>query len=160
MFFYTSGKYNRPKIKLEIYRVDNKIKNTVWNVFRKYHYLNTNIHKASECYVAMYNNQLVGFISVMQSIGHTGIKTIHRLVVLPDYQGIGIGTSLLNFVGGKYKESKMKANIVTSNPSIYHSLKRSDKWKLLRIGRVNKQSNKAMRKTDSSNRITYTFQYK
>ena len=108
----------------------------------------------------MYNNQLVGFISVMQSIGHTGIKTIHRLVVLPDYQGIGIGTSLLNFVGGKYKESKMKVNIVTSNPSIYHSLKRSDKWKLLRIGRVNKQSDKKMRKTDSSNRITYTFQYK
>lgn len=110
--------------------------------------------------MATYNNQLVGFVAVIQSMGHAGTKMIHRLVVLPDYQGIGIGTSLLNYVGEKYKNDKMKVNIVTSNPSIYHALKQSNKWILLRIGRVNKQSNKEMRMTDSSKRITCTFQYK
>jgi GNAT superfamily N-acetyltransferase len=110
--------------------------------------------------VAVYNNQLVGFIAVIQSMGHVGMKIIHRMVVLPDYQGIGIGTNLLNYVGEKYKQNKMMLNIVSSNPSIYHALKQSDKWMLLRIGRVSASTNKAKRKTDSVKRVTFTFQYK
>lgn len=110
--------------------------------------------------MAVYNNQLVGFIAVIQSMGHVGMKIIHRMVVLPDYQGIGVGTNLLNYVGEKYKQNKIKLNIVSSNPSIYHALKQSNKWALLRVGRISKSTDKEKRKTDSIKRITFTFQYK
>ena len=96
----------------------------------------------------------------MQSVGHSGIKTIHRLVVLPDYQGIGIATNLLNYVGSLYAKENYQVNIVTSNPSIYNALKRSDKWALTRKGRINEQKRVSLRKTSSRNRISVTFTYK
>ena len=59
IFFLTKGKYNRPEIKLDIYRVGNEDKEQVWDIFRKYHYLNTNIAKAGIMYVGMINGEMV-----------------------------------------------------------------------------------------------------
>ena len=40
---------------MEIYRVDNKLKARVWNIFKKYHYLNGDLHKACSQYVGVIN---------------------------------------------------------------------------------------------------------
>ena len=32
------------------------------------------------------------------------LKKVHRLVVLPDYQGIGLASALLNTIGSYYKK--------------------------------------------------------
>jgi GNAT superfamily N-acetyltransferase len=43
---------------------------------------------------------------------------VSRLVVLPDYQGIGVGKRLLNFVAELYtSQTKMPFYILTSNPT-------------------------------------------
>ena len=44
---------------------------------------------------------------------------VTRLVVLPDYQGIGIGKRLLNFIAELYtSQTKIPFYILTSNPQI------------------------------------------
>lgn len=80
--------------------------------------------------------------------------------MLPDYQGIGIATSLLNYIGDLYSKDKYQLNIVTSNPSVYHALRRSDKWALVRKGRFGNHTDKNLRKSESSKRLTVTFTYK
>lgn len=92
-------------------------------------------------------------------MGHKGQKRIHRLVTLPDYQGIGIGSALLNAIGNLYSENKI--NIVTSQPTLYHKLCKSEKWILTHKGRLGKQNGARKEdKTQSSNRVTYSFTYK
>ncbi len=56
---------------------------------------------------------------------------ISRLVVLPDFQGLGIGIKILNLFGSMYKKDNKKLYIKTSNPSLFKGMERNIKnWKL------------------------------
>jgi GNAT superfamily N-acetyltransferase len=88
---------------------------------------------------------------------------VSRLVVLPDYQGIGVGKRLLNFVAELYSsQTKMPFYILTSNPQII-----SGNMKNLKItryghasrGRENTQINKEIKNSLSRKRITVSLQY-
>lgn len=47
---------------------------------------------------------------------------VSRLVVLPDYQGIGVGKKLLNFMADYYtKKTRLPFKIITSNPQLLRS---------------------------------------
>jgi GNAT superfamily N-acetyltransferase len=53
-------------------------------------------------------------------------KKVHRLVILPDYQGAGIGLRLLNEVGKIYKHEQQRFSIMTSAPSLINALKKTN----------------------------------
>ena len=99
-----------------------------------------------------------------------GWKRGHRMVVLPDYQGIGIGTAFENYTSQHYADKGWDINITTTTPALVHSLRRSKKWILTRFGRYTKSLNtfhkyypdqcgKAKKESVSSNRITYSFNF-
>jgi len=101
-----------------------------------------------------------------------GWKRVHRMVVLPDYQGIGIGIKFINEVSKHYIENGFNMNLTTTTPALVGGLSRNDKWSLVRAGRsvTGKSSglNKFMNNHDkgnkwtraeSSNRITYSFNF-
>ena len=82
------------------------------------------------------------------------------MVVLPDYQGIGLGGILLDFVAKYFTLKGFKFGITTSQPSLNFSLKRKKNWNLIRIGRMNNKNGlKTLNKTASSNRITTSWFY-
>lgn len=99
-----------------------------------------------------------------------GWKRIHRLVVLPDYQGIGIGVKFINEVSKHYKDNGWNVNLTTTTPSLIHVLARGKDWLLKRKGRVKNTLSKNLKKYynrsedkgigSSSNRITYSFNFK
>jgi hypothetical protein len=60
------------------------------------------------------------------------LKRVSRLVILPDYQGIGLGIKFLNFVGGIYKAQGYDFTIVTSARNMIFALRKSDKWVMTR----------------------------
>ena len=68
------------------------------------------------------------------------LKRCSRLVILPDYQGIGLGTRFLNAVARHYIEQGFDFTIVTSAKNIIGALKRSDDWLCTRYG-VSEPSN-------------------
>lgn len=135
-------------------------------MFAKYHYLSHSHNNASNVYVCTINDEIAGFISTLH-FPHPKVKNIrkiHRLVIKPDYQGIGIGALLLDNVANIYKKTGHRVNIVTSAPSLIFSLKRSSKWICSRKGRVSSGSgsihNKNRKGSTSNSRITTTFEFK
>jgi hypothetical protein len=104
-----------------------------------------------------------------------GWKRGHRMVVLPDYQGIGIGTAFENYTSQYYADKGWKVNVTTTTPALVNTLMRSDKWSLVRFGRSkskmtdfikygtgDKKKNEQVAlisKTQSNNRVTYSFNF-
>ncbi len=126
----------RPKIELEIYKQKGD-----WGIFRKYHYLDSEINNSSHQYICYYENNSCAFIAVIHNPNVIkNLKRIHRIVVLPDYQGVGIGHSLLNFIAKKYTEMGFIISIISSHPSIKFMLKDDISWKLIGQGKNSKQS--------------------
>lgn len=152
-------KKNRPKIKFEIYKAADK---DVWEVFAKHHYLSHTHNNSAHTYIAYVNEQLAGFISVLH-FPHSkvkNIKMVHRLVVLPDFQGIGIGIRLLEFVGSYYINKNFRFRIVTSAPSLITYFKKSKNWLCKSFGRKkNHGGTLKVGKFGSQNRITTSFEY-
>jgi len=156
---FEGQKKNRPEIKFEIYQSADK---GIWKMFSKYHYLSHSHNNAANVYVAMVNDQIAGFISVLH-FPHPKVKNmkkVHRLVILPDYQGIGIGGVLLNHIGDIYIKTKQRFNITTSAPSLIHSLKKSNKWITTRFSRTKAQSKGSTvgNMQTAVNRITASFE--
>ena len=103
-----------------------------------------------------------------------GWKRVHRLVVLPDYQGIGVGMKFINAITDHYKENGWRVNLTTTTPALISALCRDKRWLLFRKSRVgnamdgwNKAystqenfSGKRLHEKSSKNRVTYSFNYK
>ena len=103
----------------------------IWKTFSKYHYLDGKLSINSDCFVGVYNNKLISFCAVKQLPYFRGKKTIHRLVVLPQFQGVGIGTKFLDEISKIYIKKNWEVHITTSNKGLIHSLKRNNHWKSL-----------------------------
>lgn len=125
--FY-SGRYLRqPRINIEI----NNCRTEAWNMFKQHHYLSGDLNKASSCYVASMNNEIVAFVSILPlpsgSLKHAFRE--HRVVVLPDYQGMGIGNKLSEAIGQAYIEKGCRYFAKTSNPRMGVHRDNSRLWK-------------------------------
>lgn len=84
---------------LDIYRVG--AGRDVWPMFRPHHYLTGKYHGVRAWLVTTPDGDPVAFTSVM-AFPHGAIKNGwrgHRTVVLPDYQGLGIGARLSDWLG-------------------------------------------------------------
>ena len=105
-----------------------------WAKFRRYHYLNTEIATASVCYGLYDKNNIIGFMAVLHQPhgANKKIKRVSRLVILPDYQGIGLGTKFLNVIAEYYKSKGYDFTIVTSAKNMIHALRKSPKWIMTR----------------------------
>lgn len=87
--------------------------------------------------MAVYKSKAVAFIAIMKCHFGTTYHRVSRLVVLPDYQGIGIGKQLLNFMAKYFAlTTKLPFTIVTSNPQLVRGNLRD--WKITRLGRTRK----------------------
>lgn len=107
------------------------------------------------------DGKLICHTGVIQAPLRKGFKQVHRLVVLPDYQGIGIGTKFITFIADYYAKQNMTMKLITTTPAIRFALDKSDNWILHRSGKVQPSGNTKYMKhwsnSESSNRITYTY---
>ena len=125
--FYTGRYLRRPSIQLDIYRTTYRY----WPVFKKHHYLSSSLNKASHCYAAVWEGNLVGFSSVMRYPSGT-VKNgwrEHRTVVLPDFQGLGIGNRFSDAIAQLYLDQEGRYFSRTAHPSMGNYREKSDVWK-------------------------------
>lgn len=93
--------FQRPPIKLEIFRAQYE----AWNIFKAHHYLTEELNKAARIFVATWEGKPVA-ISCTLPFPNGGIRNgwrASRTVVLPDYQGLGIGVRLSDFIASMVK---------------------------------------------------------
>lgn len=81
-------------------------------------------------YLAYWKDELVAFISTLNMPSGTMkyAHREHRLVVLPDYQGLGIGTNLSNFIGDLMLSKGRKYYSRSTHTRLGHSRRLSGRW--------------------------------
>lgn len=109
---------------------------------------------------------LCGFTSVLHfpHPSSNKFKREYRTVVLPDFQGIGLGVYLRDFIANLYTERGFRFITTTTNPALIFSMKKSKNWILCRIGRsstaVGPKGMSQMKKSISgTDRITTSWEF-
>ena len=156
--FYRRSLWQRPAMEFKI----REATSDSWDTFKNYHYLTHAINKSCKAYVVEYKDKPIAFGSVIH-FPHpkcANFKRIHRMVVLPDYQGIGIGKMFLNYIAELYHEEEYRVLLTTGALAFINSLDRPDSdWRLTR-----KVSTFGKQKTGEfyadSNRATASFEFK
>lgn len=139
--------WRRPKVELEIFRC----KYEAWDLFKSHHYLTDKLHKSSACFLITWENKIVGFIATLDFPGlNVKAKRVTRFVVLPDFQGLGIGKAVLDYMSGLYKSAGYVTYIRTVNPALGETLCKSLNW----------QTKKETNKRDRYNNDRYTGEKK
>lgn len=140
-------------------------------MFRKYHYLNTDLNIACRQFVGVVDGELVCHTGLLTMPMMRDAKRLHRSVVLPDYQGIGIGMAFKKAVCDIVRKEGWTGQIwsTTTTPAQYHAQCKSPYWKLVRYGRSTIHRDKKwakmadvaklMKASSSRGRITYSFVY-
>lgn len=124
--------------------------------------MNTELNKTAKCYLLTVENKIAGFMAVI-TFPHPSrpYKKVHRLVILPDYQGLGLGVLFLYKVAQMYK---YPFSITTSQPALIHTLAKKDDWMCIgntKFTRQNKHTGlKQLNKSISNKRVISTFAYK
>jgi len=125
----------RPNIELEVYRCERRL----WNMFKTHHYLSGNLAKNCRCYTALWKNKPVAFCALIPQQGFERWYRVSRIVTLPDYQGIGIGSRLLDSLADLYVEQGYRFSITASHPSVLSHCKRSERWKAINVKKTGSQ---------------------
>jgi len=155
----TDPPFQKPEISVEIKPVHRK----AWQIFREHHYLDHSINAAAHCYVGYWNEYPVTFVGVLHFPHRSTdkFKRITRFVTLPAYQGLGIGTSVLNAIAQHYRDNGNRLTIVTSHPALMYALNNSTVWRCTRSPsrHAKHAGDDNMNDTSSAKRKTATFEY-
>lgn len=155
----------RPPITLDVVRVDKK----AWQLFRKHHYLNTEIQSNAQCFLATWRDAPVAFAAA-SVFPHPTAKDImreHRLVCLPDYQGVGIGNALSEWTGSLYRGLGKRYRSLSTHPSVNNVRACSLNWRqcdVAQIGtpmssRSGKLTGQRWRNRTINTRLMQTYEY-
>lgn len=157
----------KPQIKIEIFDCNSE-KEAVWSMFGQHHYLTAKLNKSARCYLACWNCVPVGFSSVLAMPSGT-VKNAwreHRLVILPDYQGLGIGNRLSEYVAEILINDGKKFFSKTANVKLGEYREKSPKWrptsknkKRLSPKDMKNDSKALINKEIYTKRICYTHEY-
>ena len=102
-----------------------------WGLFKNHHYLTGEMNKAAQCFLARWNNQPIGFASALP-FPNGNFKNAwrgHRTVILPDYQGLGIGVRLSDAVAAYYVEKGCRYFSKTAHPRMAQHREESGLWR-------------------------------
>ena len=100
-------------------------------MFKNHHYLRKDIHRSANCWVAVWNNQVVGFLATI-AMPNGYVKNAwrgHRLVILPDFQGMGIGVRFMEEIANIHLKMGRRFYSRTAHPRLIYYMEHSSTWK-------------------------------
>lgn len=117
----------RPNIQLDILPCSAE----AWALFSQHHYLDANINKSARCWLALWNGTPIGFTSALAfpNRNFTNAWREHRTVMLPDYQGLGLGVRLSDAIGEIFRSQGCRYFSKTAHPRMGGYRNASPLWK-------------------------------
>ena len=145
-----------------MYRTDNK---DIWRVFGQHHYLSADMNKAATVYTLYWGDILVGLNAVLPNpsgwIKYSRRES--RLVILPDYQGLGIGTKFSEFIGDYYLRQGHKYFVRSTHLRLNMHREKSPLWSgTSHNGRISDASGGNLKIGDKDaklKRVAYAYEY-
>lgn len=124
--------WQRPRFDMEVWETDWRY----WPMFEPHHYLKLPRMVAATNYVATVEGEPVAHLAVATTPRGKSVEArACRLVVMPEWQGAGVGTRFLDYVcelqrigEGRIKGRRMSTIFHTSHPGLCAALRRSKKW--------------------------------
>jgi energy-coupling factor transporter ATP-binding protein EcfA2 len=148
----------RPVLELEIARCHR----SAWRLFKRHHYLSADLNPTARCFAGLIEGQPAAFVAVLPfpHPSRPGWRE-HRCVCLPDFQGLGIGNAMSEFVASLFAASGRRYRSVTSHPAMMRHRARSKLWKMIRPpSRCDAHRRIAgLKKSSSWRRVTASFQF-
>jgi GNAT superfamily N-acetyltransferase len=123
------GLWRRPRFELDIRQTDWRY----WPLFEPHHYLKLPHMIAATNNVGLVDGELVAHVAVSTRPGLKEARAC-RLVIMPEWQGAGVGMRFLNAVCDMWRrglnryEKPMPTLFHTSHPGLCGAIRRDSKW--------------------------------
>lgn len=140
----------------------------VWPIFKRHHYLSGKINKSCNCWVAYYCDKPVAMTSVI-SFPNANWKNgwrEHRTVVLPEFQGMGIGSTISDTIAEMIVLSGGRFFSKTAHPALGEHREKSINWKPTSKNKVvrtdynsNRKSKEDGHKLQHAHRSCYSHEF-
>lgn len=133
---FARDRLQRPRITFEVLETDWRY----WPLFKPHHYLEAGPMPAGKCYIATIDGEPVAHLGMSTNVvGKGGVEArACRMVVMPEWQGAGVGMRFLNFCcelqlqgKGRLPGRKVTTIFHTSHPGLCAALRRDPKWRQL-----------------------------
>ena len=146
---------SRPEIKLQVSRVEHG----AWDLFKKHHYLTENVNKSCKFFMFTWDDRPVGMVAAINQPGagdRRNAMALSRTVVLPDFQGLGIGKAISSFTASMLSSEGRKIYMKTIHPALGEYRERSDDYRPTAAnGKIGAEDKMVKRKM----RVSYCHQY-
>lgn len=161
----------RPIIRVDIYGSSWK----KWEMFKKHHYLSSDLNKACRCFVGVFDGVEVAFNASISLPGR--IPPLYdgdernkfresRTVVLPDYQGIGLGTRFSNAIGEIFLDNGYRYFSKTAHIRMGEYRQSTDLWRATSTNLKSREKSQKQSKKElwqhmvlDTKRICYSHEY-
>jgi GNAT superfamily N-acetyltransferase len=131
---YLSTKLTKPIINVDIIHGDRRL----WDVFKKHHYLSEDLPLSTRCFFAVWDDNIIGFSATISLPGK--IPPLYegdirkkwrecRTVIIPDFQGLGIGTRFSDAIADLHIEQGYRYFSKTSHMRMGLYREKSPIWK-------------------------------
>jgi GNAT superfamily N-acetyltransferase len=167
---FTWGSLLRPSISVDIREGSRQ----AWKLFHAHHYLDGSLATASRVFLGYVRlgdeeeERLAAFLALLPVAGHKGWWRSHRTVVLPDFQGLGIGNKFQEAIAERlWVKERKRFRVTTSAPGmVFYCRKRPEAWRLSMAPKMKPiaGSTSSLRKSGkpvktSAGRLTTTWVY-
>jgi GNAT superfamily N-acetyltransferase len=112
-----------------------------WRHFQRHHYLDSKMSRSVHCYVLLLGDKPIGFHAVIHSTNrdiHSYWRG-HRTVILPEFQGMGIGTAFSDAIAQIYVDKGLRYFSKTAHPSFGEHRERSPLWRATSTNRKSRK---------------------
>jgi ABC-type lipoprotein export system ATPase subunit/GNAT superfamily N-acetyltransferase len=112
-----------------------------WRYFSKYHYLDTKMSRSVHCYIGLLGDKPIAFHAAIHSTNrdiHSYWRG-HRTVVLPEFQGMGIGTKFSDAIAEIYVSRGLRYFSKTAHPSFGEHREKSPLWRATSTNRKSRK---------------------
>jgi len=177
IFYTDTGEYRpRGSLRQPIIRVDIFRSNwQKWEMFKKHHYLSEELNKACRCYVGVFDGVEIAFNASLSLPGKIPELYIgdsrkkfreSRTVVLPDYQGIGVGTRFSNAIAELFLDDGYRYFSKTAHIRMGEYRQQSNLWRGTSTNLKSREKSQKQSKTElwhhmvlDTKRLCYSHEY-
>lgn len=152
----------RPNIKLSVSRVEA----SAWELFKKHHYMSEDLNKSCKCFVFKWGDNPIGFVAIRHQPrgGCPNATAFSRVVVLPDFQGLGIGFKITEFISKIFIQSNFKMYMKTIHPSLGEKMGSSCLWRATihnnkKRDDLKSERIKLLNYKNALDRVSYCYEY-